>query len=141
MTLLRLLDRGKRIINVDETWLNETSFVRKVWACGDGQGNIKLNAVTPRLSMIAAIDTNGKVWFSLSHANTDCDVMAVFFQHLVQALDLDEPGWQDNTIFLLDNATYHWSSDTAKIFHQLGLQILYSGPYSFSAAPAETLFS
>ena len=47
----------------------------------------------PRLSMIAGMDTDGKVWFSLSHATTDSDVIALFFKHMVEALDNDQPGW------------------------------------------------
>ena len=43
LTLLRLLEEGKRVINIDETWLNETSFVRRVWAKKDGDGNLRLN--------------------------------------------------------------------------------------------------
>ena len=31
LTLLSLLDQGKRVIQVDETWLNETNFTRKTW--------------------------------------------------------------------------------------------------------------
>ena len=59
ITLLSLLERGKRVINIDETWLNETSFVRRVWAKKGGQGNLQLNTVSPRLSLIAALDTDG----------------------------------------------------------------------------------
>ena len=78
MALISLMEQGKRIINVDETWLNETSFVRRVWAPRDGLGNFNLNAISPRLSMIAALDCDGKVWFSLAHATTDSDVIATF---------------------------------------------------------------
>ena len=59
LTLLSILERGKRVINIDETWLNETSFVRRVWAKKGGHGNLQLNTVSPRLSLIAALDTNG----------------------------------------------------------------------------------
>ena len=59
ITLLSLLERGKKVINIDETWLNETSFVRRVWAKKGGHGNLQLNTVSPRLSLIAALDTNG----------------------------------------------------------------------------------
>ena len=59
LTLLSLLERGKRVINIDETWLNETSFVRRVWAKKGGQGNLRLSSVSPRLSLIAALDTDG----------------------------------------------------------------------------------
>ena len=81
------------MINIDETWLNETSFVRKVWAKKGGQGNLRLNAVSPRLSLIAALDTDGKVWFCLSHATTNSDVIAAFLKHLVDVIDLEEPTW------------------------------------------------
>ena len=59
ITLLLLLERGKRVINIDETWLNETSFIRRVWAKKGGHGNLQLNTVSPRLSLIAALDTDG----------------------------------------------------------------------------------
>ena len=32
LKMLDLLSDGKRIINIDESWLNETSFIRKTWA-------------------------------------------------------------------------------------------------------------
>ena len=112
MVLIRLLEAGKRIINVDETWLNETSFTRRVWAIKGGHGNVRLHSIMPRLSMIAAMDTDGKVWFSLSHATTDSDVIAVFFEKMIGILDNEQPGWQENTVFLWDNAPYHQSNET-----------------------------
>lgn len=121
--------------------MNETSFIRKVWAGKKGEGNTSLNPITPRLSMIAALDTNGTVWFCLSHASTDSNVIALFLKHLTDALDVDSPGWCDETVFLWDNAPYHSSSETIKIVNKLGIQVIFSGPYSYSAAPIETLFS
>ena len=74
LEMLKLLDQGKRVINLDETWLNETSFTRRAWAPKDGTGNVKLKPVTPRLSMIAALDSDGRVWFTLSHSTTDSNM-------------------------------------------------------------------
>ena len=82
MELVRLIEQSHRIINVDETWINESGFIRKAWARKDGQGNMQLNTVTPRLSMIAAMDTDGEVWFSLAHAITDSDVITLFWWKL-----------------------------------------------------------
>ena len=82
MELVRLIEQKQRIINVDETWINESGFIRKTWARKDGHGDMQLNAVTPRLSMIAALDTDGDVWFSLAHATTDSDVITLFWWHL-----------------------------------------------------------
>lgn len=105
--ILSLMEQGKRIINIDETWLNETSFIRKVWSKNKGDGNCYLNVVTPRLSMIAALDTDGRVWFSLSHATTDGDMITLFLSQLIKMLDDDMPGWEEDTVILWDNAPYH----------------------------------
>ena len=91
--------------------------------------------------MIAALDSNGKVWFSLAHATTDGDVIALFLKNLVGILDSESPGWRYDTVILWDNATYHTSAETQSVVCRLGLPVIYSGPYSFSAAPVETLFS
>ena len=92
-----------------------------VWAKKGGEANLRLNAVTPRLSLIAALDTDGKVWFCLGHSTTSSDVMAVFLQHLVKALDSESPGWQEDTVLLWDNATYHSSAETMRVVRRLGL--------------------
>ena len=75
---MNLLINKKRIINIDETWLNETSFIRKTWGSKGGEGNTILNSISPRLSMITAIDNYGNIWFSLSHANTDSNMIVLF---------------------------------------------------------------
>ena len=99
LVMMQLLSEGKRVINIDETWLNETSFVRRTWALKQGQGNCPQNTVSPRLSMIAALDTEGRVWFTLSHANTDSNTMAVFLHSLTKKLDYEMPGWRETTVF------------------------------------------
>jgi len=71
LSLLQILDQGKRIINVDETWLNETSFQRMAWCRPEGTGSIPLRPISPSLAMISALDTDGRIYFALSHANTD----------------------------------------------------------------------
>ena len=138
--MLKVLNNGERIINIDETWINQTSHTRRTWAQKDGRGNISLHSVSPRLSMIAALDTEGHVWFTLAHANTDHNMMALFLLSLTKALDNETPDWRENTFFLLDNASYHRSPETKAILQTLGLKVIYSGPYSFSASPIELLF-
>ena len=62
--------------------------------------------------MIAALDTDGRVWFTLSHANTDSNMIRLFLSFLIKKLDNETPGWQEDTVFLWDNASYHKSEDT-----------------------------
>ena len=56
-------------------------------------------------------------------------------------LDLETPGWQEDTLFLLDNAPYHQSEETRAAMKALGVRTTYSAPYSYDAAPIETMFS
>ena len=37
LQLLPLLESGRRIINVDESWLNQTRFFRRMWAPTDAK--------------------------------------------------------------------------------------------------------
>ena len=72
---------------MDETWLNETSFIRRLWSSKGGNGNLDLRLITPRVSMIAALDTHGNAWFTLTHSTTDSDMIALFFMQLIRVLD------------------------------------------------------
>ena len=96
--------------------------------------------VAPRISLIAALDTDGRMWFSLTQANTDADVMTTFLRYLVRQLDLETPGWQDNTTILLDNASWHNKPEMKERLAKMELPIIYSGPYSYSTAPIELVF-
>ena len=81
------------------------------------------------------------VYFSLTQANTDQDVMLVFLVHLVRQLDSERPGWRDDTVMLLDGARYHTGSKVREYMRKLKLEVIWCGPYSYSAAPIETVFS
>ena len=96
--------------------------------------------MNPRLSLIAALDTDGRVYFTLTHANTDSDVMLVFLRHLMMQLDREDPDWKKKTVFLLDGARYHTSEEMREYLRKMELRVIYSGPYSYSAAPIELLF-
>ena len=62
-------------------------------------------------------------------------------KHLAGTLDKGRPNWRDNTIILLDNASYHKSTATQEVLEALDMPIMYSGPYSFNIAACELFFS
>ena len=64
--MLDLLETDKRIINVDESWLNETNFTFKMWCPPKAPGTVTSKIIAPRLALIAALDTNGNVYYSLT---------------------------------------------------------------------------
>ena len=43
-------------------------------------------------------------------------------------------------MILWDNASYHASNETRAVVRALRLKVIYSGPYSYSAAPIELIF-
>ena len=84
MKMIPLLMEGTRILNIDESWLNEVNFVRKMWCPGSTSATITNKAVSHRISLIAALDSEGNVYYSLTQANTDQNVMLAFLYHLVK---------------------------------------------------------
>ena len=52
LKMLELLQDGKRILNVDESWLSEISFQRKVWCPKDRPSTVTRQGVSPRISLI-----------------------------------------------------------------------------------------
>jgi hypothetical protein len=58
--------QGKRIINIDESWVSDTNYTRKCWAKTDTPNSSEEMAVSPRISVIAAVDTDGAVYLALT---------------------------------------------------------------------------
>ena len=87
------------------------------------------------------MDTDGQVWFALTQANTDSDVLLLFFRDLIEKLDHGTPDWRDDTVFLLDGARYHTSAEMIAYFEQLRVQVMFTAPYSYESSPVERLFS
>ena len=112
-----------------------------MWVPSDTPGTYTDKQVAPRLSLLAALDSDGQIWFALTQANTDADVMVTFLRYLTKQLDIDSPGWQENSTILLDNAAWHTNPVMKERLARLKLPIIYSGPYSYAAAPIESVFA
>ena len=65
----------------------------------------------------------------------------LFLKHLVKKLDIDSPGWQENTLILVDNASYHTGDEIRENMRKMQLPVIYSAAYCYSSAPIETLFA
>ena len=64
MKLLGLLQQGKRIINVDQSWVDKVDFRRRNWRPRGYWPSMALKDVSPRLSLFAAVYV--VVWLRLS---------------------------------------------------------------------------
>ena len=121
MTILPLLQNGTRILNLDETWINDTNYTRMMWCPPQTPATMTTKPISYRISMIAALDTQGCIYYSLTQANTDQNVMMIFLIHLVNLLDLERPSWRDDTVLLLDGARYHTGSRVREYMRKLDL--------------------
>ena len=66
MKLLELLESGKRLLNVDESWLTSTNFKRSKWREQGTTNSMPEKFMNPQIAIIAAIDTEGDVYASLN---------------------------------------------------------------------------
>ena len=103
--LVNLLNQGKRIINVDESWFNMSDYRRMKWRAYGDNNSLAKTQVSPRISMIIGIETTGAVYLSLLQANNDSRTMELFFKSLVRKLDAERSNWRKNTVILLDNVS------------------------------------
>ena len=78
-----------------------------MWVPTDSPGTVTVREVAPRISLIAALDTDGRAAFAMQHANTDISVLVLFLSHLFDKYDEEVPGWKNDSVILLDNASYH----------------------------------
>ena len=67
--------------------------------------------------------------------------MQIFFGELLKILERLRPKFKDDHIFLLDNASYHKSKKMLTFFKENNIKVLFTGSYSYNAAPIELLFA
>ena len=77
----------KVILNCDQTWLAMSDFRRRKWRPHRHTNSVAKLTVSPRVSVIAAMDTEGEVYISLLQSNTNGEIMILFFKHLIKKLD------------------------------------------------------
>ena len=94
-----------------------------------------------RISVIAAVDTEGDVYVSLTQVNTDTPIMKMYLTKLSMELDADRPDWRMNTVVLLDGALYHVNDEVVSHLSQLKMPVIFTGPRSYDACPCELLFA
>ena len=167
--MLRLLNSDVRIINCDETWLNElgrynetftatlslklhaivlinvfvacVDFRRRKWRLRGESNSIPLKPVEPRISVILAIDNYGEAFVTMTQVNTDENVFCLYLENLSAKLTKDSPNWKQNSILLLDSAKYHCSQQTRDVLARIGCRVCFTAPYSYETSPIELAFA
>ena len=87
LEFLKLDLREKNIINVDETWIGITDNRKMRWAMPGKSNSVRKKQLQPRISMVVGLDSHGFVYTALTQANSNSQVMKLFFTHFVQLMD------------------------------------------------------
>ena len=65
VNLIQVLNSGKRVLNVDQTWLGMSDFRKMKWRPKDSTNSIPKLSMMPRITMFVGLDTDGEVYLSL----------------------------------------------------------------------------
>ena len=132
---------GFTIINIDESSLFSTDNRKKSWGYSNKPLVLSKARRLTSANIIAATTNKGEFYFCLNQGKNNSLTLLHFLVRLVRHFNLFKPGWRANTVFMLDNASYHKSAYIKEQFLQLKLSIMYLGPYQFNMAPIENFFS
>ena len=75
---LALIQVKKRFINIDESWVDSGDYRRASWQRKGTSNSIPVRKVQPRITLIVALDTDGKIYSSILQANSNDDTMRLF---------------------------------------------------------------
>jgi hypothetical protein len=138
--MLELLNSDVRVFNIDESWVNDLSWNQRQWHRRGSNNSVSSKIVSPRLSLIVAIDNFGSIYYSMTQVATDQDVFMLFLQHLTDKLTAESPNWPASTYFLMDGALYHKAKDTLTKMKALAMKTVIAGPYGWLGSPVELVF-
>ena len=141
LEFLKLSKTKKYWLNIDETWLGMQDFRRRKWRAKGSSNSVPILALQPRISMIVAIDNFGSQYVTLTQANSNSAIMSIYLRELVKTLDMQRPGWREDTVIFWDGAMYHQSGSTIKLLEELKLPMMLLAPHSYNAAPCELYFA
>ena len=91
--------------------------------------------------MILGLDSRGNVYVALAQANSNSEMMELYFRDLTTRLDKERPQWRRDTVIFVDGAKYHQSTAFLKVAAKLKLPYMLLGPHSYNAAPCELVFA
>jgi hypothetical protein len=82
---------GLEVINIDESIIRSTDSRKRGW-CRSGKRILVSNALRlPQISMIGAISSNGRVFFSINKGTTTTLTFSHFLCNLCKKLDSHDP--------------------------------------------------
>ena len=71
------------VINCDETWVSFSDYKHSKWCLPYSTNTMVKKQVQPRISMIAALDSHGRVRICLLQANSNSETFMAYMHHLI----------------------------------------------------------
>ena len=139
--MLAQLASDVRVLNLDQTWLNQLNFRRRKWRLHGQTNSEPSSTVSPRVAMQLAICTSGNLYCAMSQANTDSNTFCLFMTWLAAKLTKEDKDWRRNTLLLIDGARYQTCNASVEHMKALGFRVCVSAPYSYATAPVELAFA
>ena len=128
---LARLDRGLRLISVDESVLKWTDHRKRGWVPKLRRNQVTSAASLDSVNLIAAMCSTGEVCYTANCGITNSETFSLFLVKLVEHLDGLEFRWRERSVLILDNASYHPCPPTLRVLEQLRVPVLFLGPYHF----------
>ena len=133
--------KKKVFLNIDETWLGMSDFLKMKWQAPGTTNSVAKLEIAPRVTVILGLDSRGNVYLALAQANSNSQMMELYFRSLAAKLDQERPNWRRDTVIVVDGAKYHQSIDFLQVAAELRLPYMVLGPHSYDAAPCELVFA
>ncbi len=101
------LYQQKRIINIDESAISLTETVRRGWMIKGVKNKSTMAKRPDRINLIAGISNYGDLFYTINHGQTKYETFLLFLMKICEYLHSIDKAWRNDTIILLDNASYH----------------------------------
>lgn len=90
LKFINLWKKKTKFISVDETWVDASDYRRRSWQVRGCPNNPSRRKVSPRITLVVALDSDGNLYASLLQSNSNSETMALFVKELVAHLDYED---------------------------------------------------
>lgn len=139
--LIRVLEKGKIVWNLDESSFHKSSPWSKGWVQKGTKARTMRTRVFQNITLTSVVMPDGSHYYTLLKGSNNEWTFAKFIRLFVGHMDQMSPRWRESTILLMDNVGLHKTPYVMETIRSLNIPAMYSGPGSFSAIPVELVFS
>ena len=81
--MIELVEKGKRIINYDESTVDQEHYIRKSWCKKRDSNRQFVERITPKLGLVACVDSEGNKFIGFSDGTTNSKTTKVMLSFLI----------------------------------------------------------